>query len=403
MPNADELVRAARVKLSHPSKSTSCLAAALWAIRLEASDKVMSNGKPTMGVDEGWTLYYHPSLNWPIEAVCTVLVHEIWHLLRRHHERAAALGVTLVNAEAWNACGDAEINDNLVADRMPFPPDFVPITPQALNQPPNLLAEEYYQRLPKSNVPVAGFGGSAADGIKRPWERGSGKGQEGKGQTSGNGSQRVVPAELIRKQVAEEIGKHAGNMPADWKRWAGQIITPRQIPWQTVFRAVVGRMVAAGRKEDYTFARMSRRQYPDASLITPGMMGTLPDVCICCDTSGSMGQSQLDESIGIVESILEHLGRAYPITVLAGDTCVQAVTRTTQGRKVNLQGGGGTDMSALIEHAADKMKPRPQIIVVVTDGYTPWPDRAPAGIQTVVVLVNDGESPTWATTVKATK
>ena len=62
--------------------------------------------------------------------------------------------------------------------------------------------------------------------------------------------------------------------------------------------------------------------------------------------------------------------------------------RVSSARQVELVGGGGTDMGAGIA-AADALRPRPAITVALTDGYTPWPDRAPKGMRVVLVLLGD--------------
>jgi hypothetical protein len=47
--------------------------------------------------------------------------------------------------------------------------------------------------------------------------------------------------------------------------------------------------------------------------------------------------------------------------------------------------------------AAAELRPRPDVIVVLTDGYTPWPARPPAGTRVVVGLLDPGGSvPSWA-------
>lgn len=389
MLTADELVRAARVRLAHPTTGTPYLSAALWTMRLVPDERC-----PTMGVDQHWNCYYNPALiqTWPVETIATVLVHEIWHLLRGHHGRAAALGISTINADAWNVAADEEINDGEWTTRFKFPPGLTPISPALMGHPDGLLAEEYYHRLPRANLPMCGIGGSASDGIARPWEAGGGRGEKGT-------NTRVIPEELIRQCVAGAISKDPGTLPGNWKRWAGQVIQPKIIPWQTILRAVVGRIVAVGRRDDWTFSRPARRAIVDAELILPGQTGTLPEILVIGDTSGSMGEAALGETAGIVASVLEFLGRVAPITFIAGDTCMQSCKKVSSAGTLDFRGGGGTDMRALIAHALT-LRPRPQVIVVVTDGYTPWPERAPVGMQTVVVLVDKGESPTWATTVR---
>jgi hypothetical protein len=50
--------------------------------------------------------------------------------------------------------------------------------------------------------------------------------------------------------------------------------------------------------------------------------------------------------------------------------------------------------------AAASLRPQPQLIVVLTDGYTPWPPGPPPGIRVVVGLMDErGSSPDWADTV----
>ena len=93
----------------------------------------------------------------------------------------------------------------------------------------------------------------------------------------------------------------------------------------------------------------------------------------------------------------------HGITVLACDAQVQAVRRVSSARQVALEGGGGTDMGAGID-AAVALRPRPQLVVVLTDGYTPWPPAPPRRTKVVVGLVGDVGSapppPAWARTVR---
>jgi hypothetical protein len=52
--------------------------------------------------------------------------------------------------------------------------------------------------------------------------------------------------------------------------------------------------------------------------------------------------------------------------------------------------------------AACALRPRPAITVVLTDGYTPWPDRAPKGMRVIVALLGDAsrDAPPWARAVR---
>ncbi|NIN64206.1 MAG: hypothetical protein GTO63_05805, partial [Anaerolineae bacterium] len=73
--------------------------------------------------------------------------------------------------------------------------------------------------------------------------------------------------------------------------------------------------------------------------------------------------------------------------------------------KLELHGGGGTDMRVLIQQALDEA-PFPNVIIIVTDGHTPWPEeRLPNNCRLVVCLVGNhavdvNNPPDWATVVK---
>jgi hypothetical protein len=63
----------------------------------------------------------------------------------------------------------------------------------------------------------------------------------------------------------------------------------------------------------------------------------------------------------------------------------------------------GTDVKRV--RPAAGLRPRPAVVIVLTDGYTPWPDAPPRGIRVVVGLLTEGAQsaewppPPWARTV----
>jgi hypothetical protein len=63
-------------------------------------------------------------------------------------------------------------------------------------------------------------------------------------------------------------------------------------------------------------------------------------------------------------------------------------------------GGGGTDMAAMIVAACEE-RPVPKAILVVTDGYTGWPQK-PVGPRVVACLTQSRTTegvPGWIDTV----
>jgi predicted metal-dependent peptidase len=131
----------------------------------------------------------------------------------------------------------------------------------------------------------------------------------------------------------------------------------------------------------------------------------IPDVAIVCDTSGSMHERLLARALAEIEAVLTRAGlRQAQVRVLAVDTDVHVVRRVRRAAQVQLAGGGGTNMGTGIGSAAE-LRPRPSVVIVLTDGYTPWPDQPPPGIRVIVGLLREGgrsqgwTPPDWARTV----
>src|SRR5205085_9833975 len=128
----------------------------------------------------------------------------------------------------------------------------------------------------------------------------------------------------------------------------------------------------------------------------------VPEVAVVCDTSASMTEDLLARVLTEVEGLLGSVGvRRQALRVLSCDVVAHSVQRVTSARQVSLFGGGGTNMAAGIE-AALRAKPKPAVVVVLTDGYTPWPPVAPKGTRVVVGLLGDHapSPPRWARTVR---
>ena len=354
-------------------------------------------GIATVAVDEGWRMHADPGLTvtWTPAQLGSVLVHHVSHLLRAHGERALAAGITPDDARTWIRGADAEINDDLVPAGLDLPGR--PVLPGDLGAEDGLLAEQYFtagredadtQAPPDWDLDC----GSGADGWGRGWD------------ASGPPALSPWQARLLCRQVAQDCVRHAreaGNVPAGLLRWAEQALQPA-VDWRRVLAAELRRAVAdtAG-AVDYSYRRPSRRAPVAGSVVLPALRRPVPEVAVVCDTSGSMTEDLLAAALAEVEGLLRSLGLARQVRVLACDTAVGPARRVTSARQVQLVGGGGTDMGAGIAAAA-ALRPRPAVTVVLTDGFTPWPDRAPRGTRVVVALLGDAapDGPGWARAVR---
>lgn len=352
-------------------------------------------GLGTFGVDKYWRLYVDPVLvdEWEVPTIAAVLVHEVWHLLRQHSPRSEAVGA-YAGQHRWNVAADAEINDDLV-DTLPLP-EWV-VTPAKMGMPGGLLAEEYYAALGKKDGGLAPGPdcGSGAGGPMRPWEL---------PENDGAGSLSAAKGDMVRIGTAKDILAHKsqGRLPAGHSRWAEEILCP-VVDWRRLLAGAVRSAFSyiAG-QVDYSRRRPSRRGIP-AGVLLPVMHRPVPEVAVVVDTSGSMGAGELARCLAEVDGVLSGAGCAR-VPVLCVDAAVASVKRVSHGRDITLLGGGGTDMREGIE-AARRLRPRPEIIVVLTDGYTPWPESRPARTRVVVGVIGDPATtsgwpiPEWATRV----
>jgi predicted metal-dependent peptidase len=136
-------------------------------------------------------------------------------------------------------------------------------------------------------------------------------------------------------------------------------------------------------------------------VVLPALRRPVPELAVVCDTSGSMSEELLAMALAEVEGLLRALGMARQLRVLACDAAAGPAQRVSSARQVTLTGGGGTNMGAGLA-AAYALRPRPAVAVVLTDGYTPWPDAAPKGMRVVAGLLGDDapEAPRWARAVR---
>jgi predicted metal-dependent peptidase len=349
-------------------------------------------GTGTVSVDESWRLRADPeaTAGWTPRQTGSLLVHHVCHLLRQHGERSRAAGVRPEEAATWVRAADAEINDDLVPAGLELPGDCV--LPRDLGAEDGRLAEEYFAAIRGEPPPAGRDCGSGADGFPR----------EGQGDEPGGllGWQ----ADLLCRLVAEEITRHnqqAGNVPAGLLRWAADVLNPK-VDWRKLLNAELRRAVAdtAG-AVDYSYRRPSRRASAVGQVVLPALRRPVPEVAVVCDTSGSMSDDLLAMALAEVEGLLRSLGLARQVRVLACDVAVAPVQRVSSARQVELVGGGGTDMGAGIEAAA-RLRPRPAVTVVLTDGFTPWPGQPPRGMRVVIGLLGERapDAPGWAHAVR---
>ena len=272
-----------------------------------------------------------------------------------------------------------------------------PSTPDAASAPAHSSSSATPSQGDGGKPDVArGRCGSCATGVKEDWEL--------------DPDDKSVPAvkkaeaDLIRRKVAQEIREHSkrrGTVPAHLKRWADEVFRPK-VNWRRELASAIRYALAdASGMADYSYRRPSRRQSANPKVIMPALRQPLPRVAVVVDTSGSISDRMLAQAVAEVLGVIKAMGGRNGVKVLSCDAKVHTVKEVLNRRHLKhaLQGGGGTDMRVGIE-AALKQKPRPHVIIVLTDGYTPWQSEPPRGVKVIVALLGDGNAPSWAKTIK---
>lgn len=366
---------------------------------LYAMIPVESRGLETMAVDASCRLYYNPDfvLQHDRDELAFVILHEALHILFRHCKRMV---------DAWkndhtktNIAADLAVNSVLMANRPKNGCDQLKKLEGAMY--PDMFGlqelqqfEWYFGHLPDSQKGGDGKGpntetGSGVDGIQKPWEDpptgdgSSGGDQPDGGQSQGQG---VAPPGLSEfekdtmvTQMAQDIKDYEktngrGTVPGSLSREADDILVPK-VDWRKELRASVRfACETVPGFGDYTYRKPSRRQ-PANGPVLPRHVEPVVVPVLLVDTSGSMGRKDFAQALGLIQQTIRDLGLSRGLRVIAADTEVHAVKNVFNAKQVELKGGGGTDMDHAIVQVS-QLKPKPNVILVVTDGITPWPSKA---------------------------
>ena len=338
-----------------------------------------------MAVDRHWRCYVSPAFvdRTPVEELAGVWVHEVSHLLRDHHGRsdrvARARGLTgPAERLRMNIAADCEINDDAFGDGLARPEGAVaPGSSWAC--PTGELMEDYLRRF-RLGPHTQGLAwldcGSGADGREREWELGP----------DGAHGLSAQERDAVRFRVAAGHQRPPGQRA---RRVAA--VGGGGVPSAAAVAGVAGRGGPLGglrarrgrglhlRPAVAALGRPARRRAAEpAAQAAAGLRG---------HRHLRVGQRRrTGQRAAGGRRDLPRRGRpARP-----GHACCRATRRPEvvhplcRAEGIPLLGGGGTDLrDGLRQGAAGP--PRPDVVVALTDGQTPWPGARPP-CRTVVGL-----------------
>ena len=373
--------------------------------------KLMSGAVPTMATD-GRRIVYDPAFVNSLQPaeLEAVLAHEVLHCALGHHCRRGQRDPRL-----WNEAADFAINPLLVANGF-----FLPAG--ALVDPgfDNLSAEEIYARLAQRNdgssssppaqsrQPEGASGGAPGPQQESPSQEpsesrsgnqsdfqphgntGAGKGRPASPRPGGFGEvldataedgEAASDAERSRQQHEWNIAvdqairseKACGHELANLDRPLSESLETKQ-DWRTILRD----FMAARTPSDYRWSPPNRR-YVASGLYLPSVeRAGLGTIVIGVDTSGSIGQEELEQFAGEISAICDE-ANSEAIHVVYCDAAVQSFQQFGPSEPIALEpkGGGGTDFRPVFEWVEENGI-APVCLIYLTDlcchSYPPIPE-----------------------------
>jgi predicted metal-dependent peptidase len=317
---------------------------------------------------------------WTHEQILGVFVHEIMHVILKHHLRQELNPVFKEKHGKFNRAADYALNPSVL--RVPglkLPPNVC----LDLKRWPDNLAEEIFGELDDKDdddTLAGGGSGPAEDGDEvRAYKDGKASPAE-KAQASNEVDQWVQAAGM----KAEGIGA----MTDDTKGYIKKVLAPK-VYWEDELNMMVEDMC----KNDYTWKRPNTR-YMQQGMYLPSMHGQkMPDMVFFVDRSGSLTDLHLAQIMAESRAIIEqfkvrviivywntkytHHEEFMPEDVFEHDWCL------------NVRSGGGTNFARCWDWLDEQDEIDPKGIVFFTDfECNDWPQEDP-GIPVIWAQVPD--------------
>jgi predicted metal-dependent peptidase len=325
---------------------------------------------PTMAVDPRGQIYYNPKFIASLTGKQVVfgICHEVLHYLSGHASRYESYCAARAlkkddpqNRKLWNYAGDYWINETMKELRVG---EFIV---GGLEKPGanTRTVEDLMDELLKDPPPECeGMGGLGED-IEH-------------GQLTDAEAAEVEVQRKLDVETAVAAAKQAGNLPGALREFAADVVQS-EVPWYEK----LARFMTDAMKHTQTWTRPQKRYAPSFYLPDRASEGSLGEIVVQIDVSGSISENELAHYNGHMQAIIESCN-PRKIHVLYTDTDVQKHEIFDEATDFNLQfySGGGTDMTAGYDYCVDNGI-EPTVFITLTDGYTPWGEAPDFPVLTV--------------------
>ena len=161
-----------------------------------------------------------------------------------------------------------------------------------------------------------------------------------------------------------------GKMNGNKNRSINELLEPK-VNWREQLRDFVN---TTCKNKDKTSWKRPHKRFLGQDIYMPSMIGeSIGQVVVGIDTSGSIGQKELNEFLSEVVAICDDVAPSS-IELLYWDTAVAGHETYNQGdykalvQSTKPAGGGGTHVGCVNQYVKDK-RIQPEAIIILTDGY----------------------------------
>jgi len=187
-----------------------------------------------------------------------------------------------------------------------------------------------------------------------------------------------------------------GLLPAFAKRILNELQKP-QTDWRTILNDFIQEEIV-----DYSFSPPDRR-FDDTPFYLPDFSGKeelVENILFMIDTSASMSDKMVTAAYSEIRGAIEQFDGKLKGWLGFFDAAIiepQPFTDEEEFQIIRPVGGGGTDFQIIFEYIAQHMQYNlPASIIVLTDGYAPFPqEHLAAGIPVLWLLNNEHVDPPW--------
>ena len=191
-----------------------------------------------------------------------------------------------------------------------------------------------------------------------------------------------------------------GMLPLFARRLLKELKSPKT-DWRSVLSDFVQEEI-----NDYSFAPPDAR-FDESPFFLPSFSDCgeyAENILFMIDTSGSMSDDMVAAAFSEIKGALDCFDGKLRGSLGFFDSAVtepRPFADVGELKRIEPVGGGGTDFGVVFEYVRRHMQTPPACIIVMTDGYAPFPpEKAAGGIPVLWLIVNDVVTPPWGKTAR---